>query len=226
MVAPGVLQLQALVARADGVLPMVGVPEAVAAAVYHATAGEAHELRLQVGQCLSKVLTQAVTLVSVLRHERHVVQNDVTLVEHQQLQGSIFAVSSGYQRSLMLMQTVKAVRLLRLLPLCKRHITNHLNDSVAQQFRIPAPGLWLYECDAHRHGLVAPVDHAHGEVVLLARLHHDAVEAVVLQAEALPAFIVLVLLDALSVQLHAGVRLVEHPGGGTRHIHGRRLDVP
>ena len=56
MVAPGVLQLTALFLRTDSGLPAVGVPEAVAAAVNYASAGETHELRLQVCKSLSEVL--------------------------------------------------------------------------------------------------------------------------------------------------------------------------
>ena len=35
----------------------------------HATAREAHELGMEVGQCLCEILTQAVTLIGVFWHQ-------------------------------------------------------------------------------------------------------------------------------------------------------------
>ena len=70
VVAPGILQTATLFLRTDGGLPTISVPEAVATTVYYASARETHEFGLQVGQHLGKVLTQTMSFVSILRHQR------------------------------------------------------------------------------------------------------------------------------------------------------------
>ena len=202
VVAPGVLQLPALLLRADGGLPAVGVPEAVAAAVHHASAGEAHELRLQVGQCLCQILAQAVAFVGVFRHERHLVDVEVAHGEDENLQVGILAVLRRRQHSLILLPRRSA----------------DIERRLGQHRRIGAPTLsGLGQHHAHLLS-TAYVAEEHGEVVLCAGLHADAVEAVVLQAEALPALIVVKLLRALGVQPHVGgvvgVQRIVHP-----HLH-------
>ena len=89
MVAPSVLQTATLFLRADGGLPTVGIPETIATTMHDASAGEAHELRLEVGQCLCEVGTQTMTLEGVLRHERHHIYIEVAGVEHEDLEGGI-----------------------------------------------------------------------------------------------------------------------------------------
>ena len=73
MVAPAILKATALFLRSDGCLPAVCIPEAVTASMNHATAGEAHELRVKVGQRLCQILAQSVSLVSILGHKRDLV---------------------------------------------------------------------------------------------------------------------------------------------------------
>ena len=80
MITPGVLQLTTRLLRTDGGLPTVGVPETVTTAMHHATAWEAHELRMEVSECLGEILTQAMTLIGILGHQRHHVDIHVTIV--------------------------------------------------------------------------------------------------------------------------------------------------
>ena len=69
MIAPGILQALTLLLRTDGGLPAIGIPEAVATTMNDTATGEAHELRLQVSQSLSEVLSEAMTLIGILRHQ-------------------------------------------------------------------------------------------------------------------------------------------------------------
>ena len=69
MITPGILQALTLLLRTDGGLPAVGIPEAVATAMNDTAARETHELRLQVSQCLSEVLSEAMTLIGILGHQ-------------------------------------------------------------------------------------------------------------------------------------------------------------
>ena len=69
MVTPGILDTLTGLLGTYGCLPAVCIPESVTTAVNHATAGESHELGIQVNQCLSKVLTQTMALISILRIE-------------------------------------------------------------------------------------------------------------------------------------------------------------
>ena len=68
----------------------------------HATAREAHELRMQVGERLGEVGAQSVSLVGVFGHERHHVNVHVALCQHQYLQGCILAVGIGRQHGFVL----------------------------------------------------------------------------------------------------------------------------
>ena len=125
VVAPGVLQLSALLLRTDGGLPAIGIPESVPTAVHHASAGEAHELRMQVGQCLCQVLAQAVSLVGVLGHKRHLVNVDVTHGEDENLQVGVRAVFSRRQHSLIFLPRGAA----------------HVEGRLSQYYRIGSPAL-------------------------------------------------------------------------------------
>ena len=91
MIAPGVLQLTTCLLRTDGGLPTVGVPETVTTAMHHATTREAHELRMEVGECLSQILTQAVPLISILGHQRYHIYIHITIVKSQNHQRSFLA---------------------------------------------------------------------------------------------------------------------------------------
>ena len=212
VVAPCVLLLYALVARADGVLPAVGVPEAVAAAVYHTAAREAHELWLQVGQSLCQVLTQTVTLVGVLWHERQVVDVDVAIVEQQHLQGSLLAVSVRLERGL------------ECLPVVFAFACRDVERCLCQQFRVLAPALRLYQYHTQLFG-GAHIGQTHGEVVLCAVLHADTLETAVLDAEASPALEVVELSCALGVDAHTGVADVAVREAVVHLVGGDRLDI-
>ena len=96
VIAPGILHLLALLLRADGSLPAIGVPEAVATTVHHASAREAQELGMQVGERLGQVLAQAMTLIGILGHQRHHVDIEVAHIEHEHHQGSF--LTSGVRR--------------------------------------------------------------------------------------------------------------------------------
>ena len=127
------------------------------------------------------------TLIGVLRHERHHVYIEVAQRQHQNLYGGILAVSIWCQ--------------------CGRIFLPVLGISgqrgLSQQFRVLAPALWLDECHTDLLGL-AVVAEEYGEVVLGAGLHRDAVIAGILDTVASPAFVVVELPDALGVQLHVG----------------------
>ena len=200
MVAPGVLQAETLLLWADGVLPAVSVPEAVAAAVNHASAGEAHELRLEVGQSLSEILAQAVALEGVGRHEREHVHVDVAGVEHEHLQHGICGILGGCQRGLIF------------LPL--RGIG--VERGLGQQLRVLAPALWHGENHAHLLGSTDVADEGR-EVVLRPGLDADAVEAAVLQAVATEAVEVVELTCAFHVQTHV-CRVVGMDAVGHAHL--------
>ena len=224
VVAPGVLQLTTLLAGTDGGLPAVGVPEAVATAVYHAAAGEAHELRVEVGKGLCEVLAQAVTLISVLGHERELVDVDDAHVQREHLQHCMLRVFGWREHSLVFLPVAAA----------------GVDGGFSKELRVAAPSLLRFdEDDAQTRcegGVLSlqgvcllELRHAqeHGEVVLCAGLHGDAVEAVVLQTETLPTLIVVVLLHTLGVQTHVGgvvgmqgiVHASLHPTGGVTGTH-------
>ena len=190
MITPGVLHLAALLLRTDSSLPAIGVPETVATTVNYATTRESHELRMKVGQRLSQILAQTMTLIGILRHQRHYVDIHIARSEHQNLQGSVLAVGTWSQHSLILAPSLVA----------------YVDCSLSQQFGI----LWrptrlrLNQHNAHILGIATNIAHKNGEVVLLAGLYRNAVETIVLDTEARPASIVVVLLGALSVQSHIG----------------------
>ena len=48
--------------------------------MHHATAWEAHELRMEVSECLGEILTQAMTLIGILGHQRHHVDIHIAIV--------------------------------------------------------------------------------------------------------------------------------------------------
>ena len=190
VITPGVLQLAACLLRTDGGLPAVGIPEAVTTAMNHATAREAQELRLEIGQRLSQILTQTMALISILRHQRYHVDIHIACVQHQDLERSLLTGRFRREHCLILLPVVVV----------------HVDDSLCQQLRIPGrPSLRLLnEGDTHLFGTTVHITHKSREVILLTSLHRDTVETVVLQSEALPAFIVEVLLDTLGVKTHVG----------------------
>ena len=120
VIAPCVLQATALLLRTDGGLPAVGIPEAIATAMHYATAGEAHELRLQVGQCLGQVLTQTVSLISILRHQRYHVNIQIARVEHKNLKDCLLRSGVGCQHSTVLLPVL----------VC------HVNHDIGQELRL------------------------------------------------------------------------------------------
>ena len=69
VIAPCVLQLAACLLWTNGGLPTIGVPEAVATTMYYTATGEAHKLRMQIGQCLGQVLANSVSHIGILWHQ-------------------------------------------------------------------------------------------------------------------------------------------------------------
>ena len=69
MVTPCVLYALTCLLWADGCFPAICIPESVTTTMYHATAGESHELGIQINQRLSQVLTETMTLIGILRIE-------------------------------------------------------------------------------------------------------------------------------------------------------------
>ena len=103
MVTPCVLQTATLLFWPDGGLPAIGVPESVATSVYYTSARETHEFGLQVSQCLCQVLTEPVSFIGVLWHQRYHIDVYHTRVENEHLQDGILAVLAGRQHSLVLL---------------------------------------------------------------------------------------------------------------------------
>ena len=124
-------------------------------------------------------------LVGILRHQRYHVYVEVARVEHEDLEGSLLAGAVGSQHNVIFLPGRGA----------------HIDCGIGQQLRVLAPALRLHQCDAHLLA-AAVVTEESGEVVLLAGLHRDAVEAVVLQSEASPALKVVELPGALCLQAH------------------------
>ena len=188
VVAPGVLELLALLLGTDGGLPAVGVPETVAATVDDTAAGEAQELRLQVGEGLGEILAQTVTFIGVLGHEGEHIGIDGTRIEHEHLEGGLLTGGVGGEHGLVFLPAFALEG----------------EGGVGEQLGILAPALRLDE--GHAYLLLTAIDIAEEgrEVVLRTGLHGDAVEAVVLKTEASPALIVVELTGALDVEAHVG----------------------
>ena len=91
VISPGILKLAALLLGADSGLPAIGIPETIATTVNYTTTRESHELRIQVGQCLSQILTQAVALISILGHKRNNIDIHITIVKCQDIKRSLLA---------------------------------------------------------------------------------------------------------------------------------------
>ena len=163
--------------------------------MHHTSTGESHELRIQVGQRLSQILPHAVALIRILGHHRNHVNIQLALVQHQNLQHGLLRLFRGSQHSLILLPILAA----------------YIDGSLGQQFRVSAPPhLRLSQHDAHLLRTIVHITHKGREVILCPSLHREAVEAIVLQSEALPALVVVILLHTLNVQAHiGGVVLVE-----------------
>ena len=156
VITPGILHLLALLLGADGCLPAISIPEAVATTMNHASAREAHELWLKIGKCLSQILAQTMPLVSILRHQRHHVDIEVAHIQHEHHQRSFLAGGIRRQYSLIFLPA----------------ITSHVDDSLCQELRILGRPSWqlLYESHTHLLG-ITKVTHEGREVVLLASLY-------------------------------------------------------
>ena len=188
VVAPGVLELLALLLRTDGGLPAVGVPETVAATVDDTAAGEAQELRLQVGEGLGEILAQTVTFIGVLGHEGDHIDIDGARIQHEYLEGCLLTSGVGGEHSLVVLPAVALEG----------------EGGVGEQLRILAPALRLNEGHAYLFLTAIDIAEEGREVVLRTSLHGDAVEAVVLKTEASPALIVVELTGALDMEAHVG----------------------
>ena len=186
VISPCVLQAPALFLRANRGLPAIGIPEAVTAAMNNTTSGETHEFRVQVGQCLSQVLTQTVALISILRHQRYHVDIKVTCVKYKYLEHCFQAIRFRRQCSVILLPVLR----------CR------CQDSISKEFGILPPSLRFNERHADILGIAPDIAQESGEVISGTSLHRDAVETVVLQTEPFPARIVVILLDALRMQAH------------------------
>ena len=195
VVAPRVLQSTALLLRSNGSLPAIGVPESVAASMNHTTAWEAHELRMQVGQSLSQILAHAMTLIGILGHQRNHVNIHLALIQHQNLQHGLLGLFRGSQHNLVFLPILAA----------------YVDGSLGQQFRVLAPPhLRLSQHYADLFRIVVHIAEESREIIFGPGLYGNAVEAIVLQAETLPALVVVILLHALDMQAHiGGIVLVE-----------------
>ena len=123
--------------------------------MHHASAGEAHELGVEVGQCLSQILAQTVSLIGVLRHERYDVNIHVARRQHQNLQGCLLAVVRRRQRHLLLLPRV----------------VGYVDGGLGQQFRVFSPSLWLDERNANLLGIALHVTEESREIILGTGFH-------------------------------------------------------
>ena len=177
----------------------------------HTTAGEAHELRIQVGQSLSQILAHTMTLIGVLGHQRNHVDIHLALIQHQNLQHGLLGLFRGSQHNLVFLPILAV----------------YVDSSLGQQFRVLAPPLRLSQHHADLFRIVVHIAEESREIIFGPGLYGNAVEAIVLQAEALPAFIVVVFLHSLGVQTHIGgvvgmqgiVHASLHPTGGVTRTH-------
>ena len=188
VIAPCVLELTALPLWSDSGLPTIGIPEAIATTMNYASSRETHESWVKVGQCLSQILTQTMTLISILRHQRYYINIHIASGEYQYLQSSILAVG------------IRSEHRLKLFPV----LIIHIKGSLCQEFWI----LWwptlygLYQYNTNLLGITNYVAHKSREIVLLASLYRDTVETVVLYADTCPTSIVVILLSTLDVEAH------------------------
>ena len=183
VIAPGVLELLALMLGTQSGLPTVGVPEAIAATMNHATAGETHETWMHGLQCLGKVLAKAMAHEGIFGHQRYGIDVHLTHGEYENLEDSIRAIFCWFEDGL------------HLVPIG----AYDLYGLVGQQLLFTTG---YNKSDAHFLGLAAHVTHKGREVVLGARLHVHAVEAIVLEAYACPAIEVIVVSYTLDENAH------------------------
>ena len=203
MVAPCILVALALLLGTNSVFPAVGIPETVATAVSHTSARETHKLGMQVSQRLCQVGTHAVTLESLLGIERNIVDVVLALCQRQYHQRRLVAVVIYLDGAGVFFPLVAA----------------HLDCSLANRLGVLSPTLCgCGEDDAEVLVLAVGIAEEHRKVVLSTLLDADAVETVVLQANALPAFVVVEFLHALCKDVHV-VRVVGMDGILLAHFH-------
>ena len=157
VVAPDVEVGLAVLQRADGLVPVVYVLQSLT--VGHATAGESHELRFQVGNHLCQVAAQAVLAVhkGLLREERNHVDTHVgRLQRHDGQPGFGIATLGGEHGGIPCPSTGR-----------------RLQFTLGQHSTILADEL------NHKVLLLTAAQYVHREVVLLTLLHGDAVPALV-----------------------------------------------
>ena len=178
---------------------------------------EAHELRLEVGERLSQILTQAMTLISILGHQGYDVNIHVTNVQHENLKRGFLTGRIRCQHGLVLLPC----------------IVLHVDDSLCQESRVLGRPSWLLidECHAHLLGITNVAQECR-EIIVLASLHGDTIETIVLNTKALPTTIVDIFLDTLHVKTHVigvvGMNRIVHaslqPSSGVSwadHLPGR-----
>ena len=183
VIAPGVLELLALMLGTKSGLPTIGVPEAIAATMNHATAGETHETWMHGLQCLGKVLAKTVAHEGIFGHQRYGIDVHLAHGEHENLEDCIRTIFDRFEDGL------------HLVPIG----AYDLYGLVSQQLLLTTG---YNESDAHFLSLAAHVAHKGREVILGACLHVHAVEAIVLEAYACPAIEVIVVSYALDENAH------------------------
>ena len=100
VIAPGVLELLALMLGTQSGLPTIGVPEAIATTMNHATAGETHETWMHGLQCLGKVLAKAVAHKGIFGHQRYGIDVHLAHGEHENLEDCIRAIFDRFEDGL------------------------------------------------------------------------------------------------------------------------------
>ena len=155
--------------------------------MYNTSAREAHEFGVQISQSLCQVLAQTVSFIGVLRHQRYHVNIHITNGQHQNLQGSILAVSIGRQCSRIFFPVLSIGS----------------QRDLSQQLWILSPALRFNEGNANLL-VITMVAEEYGEVILCTSLHADAVKAVVFEAVTSPALVVVELPRTLGMQFHIG----------------------
>ena len=209
MIAPGVHLLLPGLLWTDGLLPAVGVPEALSAAVNHAAARETHEFGIELVDGLGKVPAQAVALECVLRNEGDHINVYAALCEAEELEACIGAVLCGGEGDFIFLPSPAAGLELGL-PYCHRNGKRTSLDLPARHernFHIPCLSVGAPEED--------------GEIIFLTCLEHHSAEAGIGYAYAGRAAEIAEMADSLDVETHiVRIVLVERSLGAGVHVSG------
>ena len=162
---------------------MICVPEAVTTTMNYTTAREAHELWVKSLKSLCKILAKTMTVVSILWHERNHIYIEITLVEKENLEVCLLAIS-----------------------VCSKLSTIFLPASTICVNLCLSENLVVLACKNHSYllGIAFNATEENREVVLSTRLDVHSEVTFVQHTNTCPAIKVIVMTDALSIDSHVG----------------------